>query len=352
MNDFKIILYLCNWAPHTAYQTLQDNGYQIPPEIKMVRISCTGRITKALLLKAFEMGADGVALVGCSPGACRYGTGTVNAMNNTGDTQNILELMGIGARRMRFASFLPDDTEPLRQFLAQFTAEIRALGKSPVLPVKKALPEGAAYEASVADILAKHDAYSCQDCGKCTSACPLALSGKPYSPRTLVGAIAAGGLSDAAVVRDVWACLTCGICYERCPSDVNFPEFIRDVRSWIHAHQGDENQAHGGFFQSLMRTMTSPGLAPERWKDLPADVTSDPEGKTLFFGGCAPYFDVFFRNVTPASTPPGSLRTPSGSSTSSTCTRGSWKTSDAAATTCSGPGTGRTSSGWRASTRK
>ena len=94
MNDFKIILYLCNWAPHTAYQTLQDNGYQIPPEIKMVRISCTGRITKALLLKAFEMGADGVALVGCSPGACRYGTGTVNAMNNTGDTQNILELMG------------------------------------------------------------------------------------------------------------------------------------------------------------------------------------------------------------------------------------------------------------------
>lgn len=298
MNDFKIILYLCNWAPHTAYQTLQDNGYQIPPEIKMVRISCTGRITKALLLKAFEMGADGVALVGCSPGACRYGTGTVNAMNNTGDTQNILELMGIGARRMRFATFLPDDTEPLRQFLAQFTAEIRALGKSPVLPVKKALPEGAAYEASVADILAKHDAYSCQDCGKCTSACPLALSGKPYSPRTLVGAIAAGGLSDAAVVRDVWACLTCGICYERCPSDVNFPEFIRDVRSWIHAHQGDENQAHGGFFQSLMRTMTSPGLAPERWKDLPADVTSDPEGKTLFFGGCAPYFDVFFRRHT------------------------------------------------------
>lgn len=298
MNDFNIILYLCNWAPHAAYQSLQDNGYQIPPEIKMVRVSCAGRVTQALLLKAFEMGADGVALVGCSPGACRYGTGTVTATNHTEDVQSILELMGIRGRRMRFATFLPDDTEPLRSFLAEFTAEIRSLGKSPVVPARLAPPEAAPPEMTVADILAKHDAYACQDCGKCTAACPLALSGKPYSPRTLVGAIASGGLSSEAVVKDVWACLTCGVCYERCPSDVNFPEFIRDVRSWIHARQGEESQAHGGFFQSLMRTMTSPALTPSRWRDLPADVTADPDGKTFFFGGCAPYFDRFFRSHT------------------------------------------------------
>jgi len=58
MKDIKIILFLCNWGPYTAYQTLQDKEGKIPTEIKMVRIPCTGRISKALLFKAFEMGAD------------------------------------------------------------------------------------------------------------------------------------------------------------------------------------------------------------------------------------------------------------------------------------------------------
>jgi len=70
---FNIILFLCGWGPHAAYQMLQDreNGFYSLSEIKMVRIPCTGRISKALLFKAFEMGADGVALVGCETGTCQ-----------------------------------------------------------------------------------------------------------------------------------------------------------------------------------------------------------------------------------------------------------------------------------------
>ena len=71
--DFNIILFLCNWGPHAAYQALQDGLSPMPAEVKMVRIPCTGRISKALLFKPFEMGADGVALVGCKSGVCRYG---------------------------------------------------------------------------------------------------------------------------------------------------------------------------------------------------------------------------------------------------------------------------------------
>ncbi|MBW2203583.1 MAG: hydrogenase iron-sulfur subunit, partial [Deltaproteobacteria bacterium] len=53
MTDFNIILFMCNWGPHAAYQRLQDSGSQIPDNIKMVRIPCTGRISKALLFKPF-----------------------------------------------------------------------------------------------------------------------------------------------------------------------------------------------------------------------------------------------------------------------------------------------------------
>ena len=92
MRDFKIILFLCSWGPHAAYQALQDTAAEIPAEVNMVRIPCSGRISKALLFKPFELGADGVALLGCESGACRYGTGTENAQKNVEDTRNILGL--------------------------------------------------------------------------------------------------------------------------------------------------------------------------------------------------------------------------------------------------------------------
>jgi len=301
MDDFNIILFLCNWGPHTAFQTLQDKGCKIPPEINMIRIPCTGRISKSLLFKGFEMGADGVALVGCEPGSCRYGSGTVTARNNTEDTRDILGLLGLGEDRLRHATFLPDEWEALLGFLEDFCSQIRSIGRSPVRPDRPAVLEDE-IDTSVQEIIAAHDIYACQDCGKCTSACPLALIGKPFSPRSLVNAIIADGIEAPSVTKDVWSCLTCGICYERCPSAVHFPEFIRDVRCVIKAKSKNGHEAHGGFFQSLMRSMAAPGLKAERWGWLPDDIQLDRQSKVLFFGGCAPYFDIFFRKHHPVQT--------------------------------------------------
>ena len=311
MENYKIVLFLCNWGPHGAFQTLQEDGYKIPGEIKMIRIPCTGRISKALLFKAFEMGADGVALAGCSPGTCRYGSGTVNAIKNTEDTREIIEVLGLGRERLRLATFLPDDVAPLKEFLAGFVADIKALGKSPIVNAStgKAFPEKAFSESGlelfdmapattperIRKIIEKHDAFACQDCGKCTSSCPLALCGKKFSPRTLVGSLIAGEIDSGNVKNNIWSCLTCGTCYERCPSEVNFPLLIQDLRSVLF-NRKESHQTHGGFFHSLMRSMTSPGLQQKRWTDLPSTIKTDPESKTLFYGGCAPYFDLFFRN--------------------------------------------------------
>jgi len=295
MNNYNIILMLCNWGAHGAYQTLQDTGAEIPREISMVRIPCTGRISKSLLFKAFEMGADGVALVGCEPGTCRYGSGTAAARENIRDMREILDLLGLGKDRLRLATFLPDDSEPLLQFLKDFCSEIRVLGKSPVTHVKAAEPEPATKKV-LSDIVSSHDVFACQDCGKCTSACPLTLAGKQFSPRALAGSIIAGDIDSPEVQDDIWACLTCGLCYDRCPSAVNFPEFIRDLRHFSKKRNLDGHEAHGGFFQSLMRAMTSSGLKAKRWGWLPDNIRIDNESKILFFGGCAPYFDIFFRS--------------------------------------------------------
>jgi heterodisulfide reductase subunit D len=314
MDKKKIVLFMCNWGPHAAFQALQDSGSWIPPEIRMVRIPCSGRISKSLLFRAFEMGADGVVLVGCASGSCRYGSGTPLGLRNVEDTRGILEILGLGKERLQWSTFLPDESESLLAFLLQVLNDIEQLGTSPVSPPPSRRRDHSHEHSDLAgrvdlaasacrtmpgekatQLLTAHDVYTCQDCGKCSSACPLALIGKPFSPRAVANAVISGAMDAPAVVRDTWSCLTCGTCYDRCPSAVTFPEFIRGLREIQRAGGVEGHQAHDGFFQSLMRTMTSPDLAIKHWSWLPDGIQLDSESKLLFFGGCAPYFDVFFR---------------------------------------------------------
>jgi len=168
------------------------------------------------------------------------------------------------------------------------------MGTSPIRPATESMPVAERDEA-IKKLISTHDVYACQDCGKCSSACPLTLAGKPFSPRAIANAVVAGEIDSPLVQEDVWSCLTCGLCYDRCPSAVNFSEFIRDLRDILVRSGSEKHVSHGGFFQSLMRTMTSKDLEVNQWEWLPGDVQTDPDSKTLFFGGCAPYFDIFFR---------------------------------------------------------
>jgi Fe-S oxidoreductase/coenzyme F420-reducing hydrogenase delta subunit len=293
VNDFNIILFLCSWGPHPAYQTLQDRADDIPPQIKMVRIPCSGRISKALLFKPFEMGADGVALVGCKPGTCRYGAGTLNAQANEEDTRQILHLLGLGRERLRLANFMPEEADELLAFLKEFTSDVMRLGKSPVSPPARRIPADN-ISSEVAAAVEANNVYSCQDCGKCSSSCPLTLAGKAFSPRALASSVITGSVGDPSVQEGVWTCLTCGLCSERCPSAVDFPRFVLDMRTILKKAGLEAPDVHGGFPHALMRTMVSPALMTNRWEWLPEDLRLDPNSKKVFFGGCAPYFDVFF----------------------------------------------------------
>ena len=293
MNKLNVVLFLCNWGPHAAFQTLQDQKAPIPEEIRMVRVPCSGRVTRALILKCFEMGADGVLIAGCEPGSCRYGTGNSAALTRIDHMRRLLHILGVGSERLRWAGFLPDDAPGMMAFLESFCHDLRRLGKTPIVPPPPA-EERPVTEAAVANLLKRHDIYACQDCGKCSSACPLTLTGKPFSPRGLATHLMTGAVNAPEVLNDLWGCITCGLCDDRCPSGVHFPDFIRDLRTLHRSGNGPGPEAHGGFFQSLMRTMTSPSLHPNRWEDVADNLDVDPESPVLFFGGCAPYFDTYF----------------------------------------------------------
>ena len=105
--------------------------------------------------------------------------------------------------------------------------------------------------------------------------------------------------SGPEVFRDgrLWQCLTCASCETICTSDVKYGEFIRALRGGAY-EQGISGQCtHGGALQALMHIMASDELNQNRLEWLPKQIETSSTSDTLFFVGCAPYFDTFFTDL-------------------------------------------------------
>jgi heterodisulfide reductase subunit D len=134
----------------------------------------------------------------------------------------------------------------------------------------------------------------CYECGKCTGVCPVARYDRTYSPRSLLLRAVRG--EDARLVSDVnvWSCLTCGMCDTRCPAGIDYGVLTKAVRAVTRREGGESTCTHGGAVQSLTRIMTSPKLKQDRLGWVDGTMKTKKRGDTVFFVGCAPYFDVLF----------------------------------------------------------
>jgi heterodisulfide reductase subunit D len=136
----------------------------------------------------------------------------------------------------------------------------------------------------------------CLDCGKCTVVCPVAQCDPDFNPR-LIAQKRLTRHGDGPHDETIWSCLSCHMCVERCNYRVAFPEFISALR-WEAQVQGYEVKcSHGGALQAMMHMMAREDLHQDRLQWLPPDVELSPECDTLFFVGCAPYFDVIFNDL-------------------------------------------------------
>jgi Fe-S oxidoreductase len=136
----------------------------------------------------------------------------------------------------------------------------------------------------------------CLDCGKCTVVCPVAQHDPEFNPRL----IAQRGMSrDGLSPSDdtIWECLSCYMCVERCNYWVKFPEFVHALRAGALADGAELQCTHGGALQALQHLMAREDIDQDRLKWLPADVELSQGEDTIFFVGCAPYFDVVFDDL-------------------------------------------------------
>ena len=128
----RTVAFLCNWNAWSGAEAagLSRKGY--PANISLIRLQCLGRIHSGLILKAFEYGADGVILVGCGSGSCRYHWGTDRAGEAFEQTRQLVRLLGLEDERLELAWVSPAAGETFSQKITAFVENIRRLGRSPL----------------------------------------------------------------------------------------------------------------------------------------------------------------------------------------------------------------------------
>jgi coenzyme F420-reducing hydrogenase delta subunit len=124
----------CNWSPFACLNAAGMAHLKMPPDYRFMRVMCIGRINQALILRAFEYGADGVILLECKDEDCRYGPGPGIGHSNVEKVRKLLHLLGIGQGRLVERSFAAHETKELVQALWEFSEQVKALGANPAKP--------------------------------------------------------------------------------------------------------------------------------------------------------------------------------------------------------------------------
>ena len=103
-----------------------------PPNIKVIKLPCTGKVDVLYLLKAFQSGADGVYVAGCMEGDCHYLTGNLRARKRVEYTKKILDEVGIGGERLEMYNMSAAQAPRFVEIAVEMVERIKKLGPSPI----------------------------------------------------------------------------------------------------------------------------------------------------------------------------------------------------------------------------
>lgn len=134
MARVNILGIACNWSPWCCYNAAGQAGLDLPPNFRLMRVMCIGRINQALILRAFEQGADGVMVLECEDSDCRYGPGPEVGHTNVARVRRLLHYLGIGQERLVEEPFQADEPERFVKTVWGFAELIGRLGPNPANP--------------------------------------------------------------------------------------------------------------------------------------------------------------------------------------------------------------------------
>jgi len=126
----RIIAFLCNWCSYAGADLAGISRLQYPPNVRIIRVMCSGRIDPTFVVRALADGADGVLIGGCHPGDCHYLDGNHRAMRRYHLLMKLLEQFGIEKERVKLAWISASEGDKFAQVIKEMTETVRKLGPS------------------------------------------------------------------------------------------------------------------------------------------------------------------------------------------------------------------------------
>jgi len=136
----QILVFCCNWCSYAGADLAGVSRFQYPPNIRIVRVMCSGRVEPTFILNAFKNGIDGVLITGCHIGDCHYISGNEYAQVRMEHLKKLLKSLGIEEDRFRLHWISASEGKQFAELITDFTDSVKKLGESKI-PKKLGLIE-------------------------------------------------------------------------------------------------------------------------------------------------------------------------------------------------------------------
>ena len=123
-----IVAFCCHYCAYAAADLAGSMRFQYPPNIRIIRSPCTGRLEVEIFLKAFEKGADGVIVAGCEEGSCHFKEGNLLAKRRVNYTRQLLFESGLEMERLRMVNVSAANGPMFTKIVQDMVETIRELG--------------------------------------------------------------------------------------------------------------------------------------------------------------------------------------------------------------------------------
>lgn len=124
----KIVAFICHWCSYAGADLAGISRIQYPPNIRIIRLPCSGRVNPLYVIKALEQGADGVLISGCHPGDCHYSEGNFYARRRFAMLKKLLEYGGIDPRRFQMSWVSAAEGDKWAEIVRGVVEEVRKIG--------------------------------------------------------------------------------------------------------------------------------------------------------------------------------------------------------------------------------
>ena len=124
----KIVGFLCNWCSYSGADLAGVSRIKSAPNLRIIRTMCSGRVDPAFIIKSFQLGADGVFVMGCHLGDCHYAEGNYKTLRRIPLLQRLIKEFGIDPKRLRLEWVSASEGDKFAKLVNEMTEDMRRLG--------------------------------------------------------------------------------------------------------------------------------------------------------------------------------------------------------------------------------